>query len=125
MRRRRSDQARRAIWLRFNKTCQMCFQPTDERGYDLDHRIPLEIGGDDSDENLRPLCRPCHRLKTKGDVADIGKARRREDRHTGTHTAKGLLISRGFDPRPPQRRASTPLAKPLPPRRIPGSGVGR
>lgn len=118
MRRKRSDTARRAIWERFNRTCQMCFQPTDERGYDLDHHIPLEIGGDDSDDNLRPLCRPCHRLKTKGDATDIAKARRRQDRHTGTHTPAGSLQSRGFDPRPPQRRASAPLAKPLPARRI-------
>ncbi len=117
MRRKRSDTARRAIWLRFNKTCQMCFQPTDERGFDLDHHIPLEIGGDDSDDNLRPLCRPCHRLKTKGDVTDIAKAKRRSDRHSGVHAPAGNLQSRGFDPRPPQRRASAPLAKQMPPRK--------
>ncbi len=119
MRRHRSDRARRAIWERFNKTCQMCFQPTDERGYDLDHHIPLAIGGDDSDDNLRPLCRPCHRIKTRGDKGDISKAVRREDRHTGTHQRKPW--PKPFkQPAPPQRRATTPLSesKQLPRRRM-------
>lgn len=121
MRRKRSDKARRAIWERFNRTCQMCFQPTDERGYDLDHHIPLEIGGDDSGDNLRPLCRPCHKLKTKGDATDIAKARRRQDRYYGVHVPDGRLQSRGFEKRPAQRRASTPLPehkRPLPRRYV-------
>lgn len=83
IRRHISTTERTRIWERFNKTCQMCFQPTDERGFDLDHHIPLEIGGDDTEANLRPLCRPCHRLKTKGDATDIAKAKRRRANHTG------------------------------------------
>jgi 5-methylcytosine-specific restriction protein A len=123
MRRRRSNTVRRAIWLRFNKTCQMCFRPTDERGFDLDHHIPLEIGGDDSDDNLRPLCRPCHRMKTKGDVTDIAKAKRREDDHTGVSQPAGTLQSRGFDRRPPQCSATRELIKKRPPRRLSGEVV--
>ena len=116
-RRIRSTAARRAIWLRFNKTCQMCFTPTDERGFDLDHHIPLEIGGDDSDDNLRPLCRPCHRLKTQGDAADIAKAKRREAKHDGSFARRRQIQSAGFPSSPPQARATRPLAKHLPPRR--------
>lgn len=89
MRRPRSTTARLAIWQKYNKTCQMCFQPTDERGYDLDHHIPLEIGGDDTDDNLRPLCRPCHRLKTKGDHTDIARAKRREASRVGARAKTG------------------------------------
>jgi 5-methylcytosine-specific restriction endonuclease McrA len=116
IRRKRSTTVRNAIWQRFNKTCQMCFQLTDERGFELDHHIPLEIGGDDSDDNLRPLCRPCHRLKTKGDRTDIAKAHRREANHTGAR-ARQPWPKRPKQPAEPQRRASTPLAKSLPPRR--------
>lgn len=119
MRRHRSDKARRIIWERFGKTCQMCFRPTDERGFDLDHHIPLEIGGDDTDDNLRPLCRPCHRLKTKGDATDIAKARRRENDHYGV-TARKPWPKRPKRPSPPQRTASRPSSKALPPRRIGG-----
>jgi 5-methylcytosine-specific restriction protein A len=120
MRRARSKTAREAIWKRFNKTCQMCFQPTDERGYDLDHHIPLEIGGDDSDDNLRPLCRPCHRLKTKGDVIDIAKAHRREANFNGSRPRQPWP-KKPKQPAPPQRRASSPLSiekTPLPRRQI-------
>lgn len=116
-RRARSTSARRAIWERFNRTCQMCRQPTDERGFDLDHHIPLEIGGDDTDDNLRPLCRPCHRLKTKGDASVIAKAKRRENDHHGA-TARQPWPKRPKRPTEPQRKASAPLNKQLPPRRI-------
>ena len=83
IRRHISTTERTRIWERFNKTCQMCFQPTGIRDVDFDHHIPLVIGGDDTEENLRPLCRPCHRLKTKGDVKDIARAKRREAKHRG------------------------------------------
>jgi 5-methylcytosine-specific restriction endonuclease McrA len=78
MRRHWSTAVRKRVWKRFNECCQMCFRQTDERGFDLDHAIPLAIGGGDIEDNLRPLCTPCHRLKTKGDVAAISKAKRRE-----------------------------------------------
>lgn len=78
IRRHISTTERTRIWERFNRTCQMCFQPTDIGGVDFDHHIPLAISGDDTEDNLRPLCRPCHRLKTKGDASDIARARQRE-----------------------------------------------
>ncbi|MFD9375153.1 HNH endonuclease [Streptomyces sp. NPDC059999] len=28
---------------------------------------PLALGGTDTDGNVQPLCRPCHRLKTSED----------------------------------------------------------
>lgn len=117
MRRPRSTTARLAIWRKWKCTCQMCFRPTDERGFDLDHHIPLEIGGDDTDDNLRPLCRPCHRLKTKGDASDIAKAKRREADAVGA-TARKPWPKRERQPAPPQARATSPLSKPLPARRF-------
>jgi 5-methylcytosine-specific restriction protein A len=89
-----STSTRRRIWEAFGRTCQMCRQPTDERGFDLDHHIPLEIGGDDEEANLRPLCRPCHRLKTAGDVTMIAKAKRREAIHTGAKQRTGFQTNR-------------------------------
>ncbi len=83
IRRHIGTKERTRIWERFNRTCQMCFRPTDIKGVDLDHHIPLEIGGDDTEENLRPLCRPCHRLKTAGDATDIARAKARQAKHRG------------------------------------------
>lgn len=111
-RRRLSTKTRMSILERFNRRCQMCQCEIGHGiGFDLDHRIPLAIGGADEIENLVPLCTPCHRLKTKGDVRDIAKARRREAKHIGAHVPKGTLKSRGFAKAEPQRRATRPLSK--------------
>lgn len=63
-----------------------------------DHRIPLEISGDDSDDNLQPIhAAPCNKVKTAQDQADIAKARRRRLKHTGTFPkSKAVIRSRGF-----------------------------
>ncbi|MEU7177039.1 MULTISPECIES: HNH endonuclease [Streptomyces] len=34
---------------------------------DVDHIVPLALGGEDVAGNVQPLCRPCHKLKTRGD----------------------------------------------------------
>ena len=112
-RRRWSTTTRMAIWNRFDRKCQMCRKLTDERGFDLDHHIPLEIGGEDAEENLRPLCRPCHRLKTRSDVAVIAKAKRNFAKHHGGR-APSRLQSRGFDRAPPQHSATRPLDRSRP-----------
>ncbi|MEE1823327.1 HNH endonuclease signature motif containing protein [Streptomyces sp. BE20] len=38
----------------------------------MDHRQPLALGGEDTDGNVQPLCRPCHRLKTGADFNAAG-----------------------------------------------------
>lgn len=55
---------------------------------EIDHTIPLELGGADEDHNLRPLCTYHHKLKTKLDVAMIAKARRLRKRETGETRTK-------------------------------------
>lgn len=117
MRRPRSTTVRLTIWRKHGMLCQMCRQPTDERGFDLDHHIPLEIGGDDTDDNLRPLCRPCHRLKTRADAGDIAKAKRRYAANVGALAKPSSLRSAGFPKAERQARATKPLTKTLPPRR--------
>jgi 5-methylcytosine-specific restriction protein A len=34
---------------------------------DVDHVVPLALGGEDIDSNVQILCRPCHKLKTRSD----------------------------------------------------------
>jgi 5-methylcytosine-specific restriction endonuclease McrA len=46
------------------------------KGLEIDHLIPLELGGSDGDENLQALCVSHHRQKTDLDVRMIAKARR-------------------------------------------------
>lgn len=46
-------------------TCRACGHVTATHEGEVDHRIPLSRGGNDDDENLQWLCKPCHRAKTK------------------------------------------------------------
>jgi 5-methylcytosine-specific restriction protein A len=64
----RAAQERRKRILSANPLCVRC----EERGItrlaeELDHHIPLSRGGSDTDDNLVPLCRRCHELKTAQD----------------------------------------------------------
>ena len=42
---------------------------------DVDHVVSRAAGGDDSDANLRPLCKPCHSRKTVRTDGGLGHAR--------------------------------------------------
>jgi 5-methylcytosine-specific restriction enzyme A len=84
MRRRHwSTRARLRILLRHDGICQACGQRIGVKGFELDHAVPLALGGADREENMRPLCRPCHRTKTKVDRGAISRAERLAARHLG------------------------------------------
>ncbi|MER5638434.1 HNH endonuclease signature motif containing protein [Kitasatospora sp. NPDC002227] len=36
-------------------------------GVDIDHVVPLALGGEDVDGNVQPLCKGCHKTKTRKD----------------------------------------------------------
>ncbi|WP_342749401.1 MULTISPECIES: HNH endonuclease signature motif containing protein [Streptomyces] len=38
---------------------------------DVDHMQPLALGGTDTDSNVQPLCRPCHKAKTREDFGAV------------------------------------------------------
>ena len=47
-------------------------------GLEIDHVIPLELGGSDTDDNLVPLCSPHHKEKTRADRRAIAKLHRQQ-----------------------------------------------
>ena len=58
------------VFERFEGTCPVCGRKLVPGKWDCDHITPLALGGSHSEGNLRPVCRvPCHRDKTKEDVA--------------------------------------------------------
>lgn len=90
---------RQRILARFDHHCAYpgC---TEERDLEIDHAIPLALGGKDKDENLEPLCQAHHRAKTARDVKMIAKARRAGLKHRGEFPpAKQRLRGRGFPKR--------------------------
>ena len=62
-------------------------------GLEIDHTIPLEIGGRDDLDNLQPLCRSCHARKTAQDIKIIAKARRLRKREDGTRRERKPIQS--------------------------------
>ena len=85
--------------------------------WDLEHKVALCNGGEHRETNLAPALRDKHREKTAQDVAEKAKVAAKQMANLGIRQPSRLQ-SRGFDKRPAQRRASAPLAKPLPARRV-------
>jgi 5-methylcytosine-specific restriction enzyme A len=67
---------RAEIHLRQNGRCAICGMKLRVGQYEIDHIQALAHGGDNSVENLRAICMPCHRDKTRGDVQGLRKAER-------------------------------------------------
>lgn len=62
----RALQARNArIALRDMYTCRACGRVTDKGEGEVDHRIPLALGGSEEWSNLQWLCHECHQKKTQ------------------------------------------------------------
>lgn len=83
-RRRFPAKALAARLSEFGGCCADCAWPVGgAAGLEWDHITPLKMGGEDALENLQPLCRPCHRAKTRLDAGHIAKAKRMRQRMAG------------------------------------------
>jgi 5-methylcytosine-specific restriction protein A len=104
-RKRRTGKQRLAILDAHDSKCYLCggFIDRVTQKWELDHENELEISGDDSDENLKPVHDKCHRKKKSATI--IAKAKRREVKHNGAK------------PAPRQKIKSPPFAKPDKPQR--------
>jgi 5-methylcytosine-specific restriction protein A len=59
---------RKAVLRRDKFTCQICDTQHVKSGLDVDHTIPVRFGVNPFDkDNLRTLCKACHKAKTKLD----------------------------------------------------------
>jgi len=67
------------------------------QGLEIDHIIPLELGGSDDEDNLQALCYAHHKAKTKEDIKRIAKARRLRNKKPPDPNRLGQIRSRGFD----------------------------
>lgn len=80
-------------------TCAICGALVRGDELEVDHKVPLALGGSHAEKNLQPLCRPCHLTKTAKDRADIaaahrpdgptGRRRKVEESHRLTRTLDG------------------------------------
>lgn len=66
-------------------------------GLEIEHTVPIALGGRDDDDNLTAMCRYHHAQKTRLDVKMIAKAKRIQARENGTRRERPKIASRGFD----------------------------
>jgi len=52
-------------WLREHPYCESCTALATE----VDHKVPLHLGGTDAEPNLQGLCHVCHARKTAAEQA--------------------------------------------------------
>jgi 5-methylcytosine-specific restriction protein A len=84
--------------------------------WQLEHVIALINGGENRESNLAPALIDKHREKTREDLAEKSAVYRKASKHAGIRPPPQIQ-SRGFPKPARQARATTPLSKPLPPRR--------
>lgn len=70
-RRRLSAKERKNVFDMFKGHCAYCGAAVTFRGMQMDYMVPLVDGGEDTAENMMPLCRSC---KKGADGVDANKA---------------------------------------------------
>lgn len=56
--------------------------------WQCDHIVPLILGGEHRESNMQALCEPCHKAKTRQDVAAKAKVARVKAKHIGAAKPK-------------------------------------
>jgi hypothetical protein len=89
-RRSLSTRERLHLFLAAQGRCQRCrWALTPGTRWEVDHVIPLALGGRDQADNMQILCAPCHGGKThRIDVPAIAKTARIRARHLGARTSR-------------------------------------
>jgi 5-methylcytosine-specific restriction endonuclease McrA len=74
--------------------CAACNQKIEVgKAWDIDHILPLALGGTNATDNLQILCRSCHRSKTShSDIPRIAKTKRLKARHLGARAPSTRAI---------------------------------
>lgn len=93
-----TDKQRAAVFLEHGGVCHICQGKIQVgQAFDIDHVIPLAMGGTNDASNLRPVHTKCHRgegSKTSDDVKAIARADRLAKKHFGIKTPKRKWPSR-------------------------------
>lgn len=109
-----STTKRKAFFEAQGRKCSLCsgiIKPPHEK-WDIEHTIPLAMGGADEPGNWTVVHRKCHVAKTAKDLANLAKAKAREAIHLGAKAPpKAKIAARPKLPKPRAEKI------PLPPRR--------
>jgi len=79
------------IWEREKGFCMTCGIKLITGGFIFEHVKALELGGSDTDDNIRLTCKPCATEKTKKDHSTAAKAKRSKAAVLGLKESKTPL----------------------------------
>jgi 5-methylcytosine-specific restriction enzyme A len=93
MRKEFSTRTKALAFQRSNGRCEndKCAARLSYGKFHYDHTNPDGLTGSNDLANCRVLCTACHREKTRNDVGNIAKAKRREARKIGAHKSRNPL----------------------------------
>lgn len=82
-----------AVFETHGGKCHICGQKIDgaREPWELEHLIPVAMGGEDDETNVAPAHVACHSAKTKKDRKQIAKANRVRAKHNGAKQTKHPL----------------------------------
>ncbi len=76
--------------------CHICGLKISGKGWEVEHVIPISLGGADDASNMRPAHTDCHATKTKADNASWTKAKRVRAKHIGIKKPPSFHRPPGF-----------------------------
>jgi 5-methylcytosine-specific restriction protein A len=83
------------LFILHGRLCYLCGLPIDglTQQWDIEHVLTrFDLGAAaDTDENMKPAHRDCHKGKTKIDAGNRAKTIRRETKHQGGHRSKAPM----------------------------------
>lgn len=92
---RRSWTPRRrlALFEAHKGRCHICGDKIDgtREPWEIEHIIPIALGGDDDESNCAPAHASCHKGKTSTDKGQIAKSNRVRAKHHGAHRPKSTI----------------------------------
>lgn len=86
-----STRRKLAIWEREKGLCMLCSCRLQPGAFIYEHVRALELGGSDTDDNIRLTCLPCAGEKTRDDHGRAAKAKRVKSKHLGLKKSKNPL----------------------------------
>ena len=86
-----SGRRKLAIWEREKGCCMECGVKLMTGQFIYEHVRALELGGTDTDDNIRLTCKPCAKEKTKKDHKMAAKAKRVKQNYLGLKQSRSPL----------------------------------
>lgn len=73
--------------------CHICHEKIDgtREAWDVEHIIPIAMGGEDDESNAAPAHVRCHTGKTSKDRKQIAKANRVRAKHQGAYRSRSTI----------------------------------